>query len=492
MTVLPEVQSNYGRLKFFINGKWVSSESTHVQPVMNPAKDEVIAEVPFALKEEVHKAVEAAQNAFEKWRELPVTTRVGYIFKLKQKFDEHFEEVSRITTQNHGKIIDESRGESRRLVENIETACAVAYTLAKGEHLDQIATGIDGTLVKEPLGAFAIIGPFNFPALAPFWFIPIAIAVGCTLVVKPSEITPLPMQWCFKIMEEAGIPPGVVNLVHGGKEVNEALIAHPEIRGVCFVGSTPVAKYIYKMAGDHGKRALCQAGAKNFVVVMPDADLERTIPALMSSFFGNTGQRCLSGSNLVAVGDVYERLKNRFMEDASKLRLGNGLDEATEMGPLVSMKAKDRVLGYVEKAINEGAKLILDGRNAKVPDYPKGYFVGATIFDDVQPHMTIAKDEIFGPVASILKAKNLDEAIEIINEKTSFGNAACIFTSSGKNAREFRREVQAGNIGINIGIPAPMAFFPFAGKRESFFGVLHGQMDCVDFFLDKKVITARW
>jgi len=492
MTVLSEIKSNYGKLKLFINGKWISSESTHLHPVMNPAKDEAIAEVPFTLKEEIDQAVEAAQNAFEKWKELPVTTRAGYIYKLRQKFDEHFEEVSRITTQNHGKIIDESRGESRRLVENVETACAVAYTLAKGEQLDQIATGIDETLVKEPLGAFAIIGPFNFPALAPFWFIPIALAVGCTVVVKPSEITPLPMQWCFKIMEEVGLPQGVINLVHGSKEVNEALIANSKIKGVCFVGSTPVAKSIYKLAGEHGKRAICQAGAKNFVVVMPDADLEKTIPALMASFFGNTGQRCLSGANLVAVDDVHERLRAIFVETTSKLRLGYGLDEATEMGPLVSKKAKERVLGYVEKGISEGAKLILDGRDVKAPDYPNGYFVGPTIFDDVHPDMTIAKDEIFGPLTSILRVKNLDEAIEVINEKTSYGNAACIFTSSGRNAREFRRGVQVGNIGINIGIAAPMAFFPFAGWRESFFGVLHGQIDCVDFFTDKKVIVSRW
>jgi len=492
MVVLSEVQGDYGGLKLFIDGRWVGSESTYVQPVMNPAKDQVIAEVPFALREEVHEAVEAAQNAFEKWRELPVTTRAGYIYKLRQKFDEHFEEVSRITTQNHGKIIDESRGEARRLVENIETACAVAYTLAKGEQLDQIATGIDETLVKEPLGAFAITGPFNFPALAPFWFIPIAMAVGCTVIVKPSEITPLPLQWCTKIVEEAGIPPGVFNLVHGSKEVNEALIAHKGVRGVCFVGSTPVAKHIYKLAGEHGKRALCQAGAKNFVVVMPDADVDKAIPALMASFFGNTGQRCLSGANLIAVGDAYEQLKGRFVQTASNLRIGYGLDETIEMGPLVSKKARERVLGFVERGIDEGAKLILDGRNAKVPEYPNGYFLGASIFDDVSLDMAIAKEEIFGPVVCVIRAKNLDEAIEMINRKTNYGNAACIFTSSGRHAREFRRRVEAGNIGINIGIPAPMAFFPFAGQRESFFGVLHGQIDCVDFFTDKKVIAARW
>ena len=272
MVELQEIQNNYGRLKLFTSGKWVDSQSGYAQPVMNPAKDEVIAEAPFATREEVDKAVESARTAFGRWSELPVTTRAGYVFRLKQKLDEYFEDISRITTQNHGKIIDEARGETRRLVENVEAGCAAAYTLAKGEQLDQIASRVDETLVREPLGPFAVIGPFNFPSLAPFWFIPIAIALGCTLVVKPSEITPLPMQWCVKAIEEVGMPPGVVNVVHGAKEVNEALVADPSIQGVAFVGSTPVAKSIYRLAGEHGKRALCQAGAKNYVVVMPDSD----------------------------------------------------------------------------------------------------------------------------------------------------------------------------------------------------------------------------
>lgn len=491
-TVLKEVQRNYGRLRLFVDGKWIDSQSTRVQAVMNPAKDETIAEVPFATKDEVDRAVESARSAFEKWSEVPVTTRAGYVFRLKQKLDEYFEGISRITTQNHGKIIDEARGETRRLVENVEVGCAVAYTLAKGEHLDQVASGVDETLIREPLGSFAVLGPFNFPSLAPFWFIPIAIAVGCTVVVKPSEITPLPMQWCMKAIEEAGIPPGVVNLVHGSREVSEALIAHPEVRGVCFVGSTPVAKSIYRLAGEHGKRVLCQAGAKNYVVVMPDADLKMTINSLMPSFYGNTGQRCLSGANLVAVGQVYESLKKGFVEASSKLRLGYGLDESTEMGPLVTREARERVLGYIQKGLDEGAKLVLDGRQPRVERYSKGYFLGATVFDQVRPDMTIARDEIFGPVASIIRADKLDEAIEMINTKSNYGNEACIFTSSGKNAREFRRKVKAGNIGVNIGIAAPMGFFPFAGFKESFFGVLHGQVDCVDYFTDKKVVVSRW
>ncbi|MEM2193005.1 MAG: CoA-acylating methylmalonate-semialdehyde dehydrogenase [Candidatus Methanomethylicia archaeon] len=492
MTILPEVQSYYGRLKLYINGSWIDSKSSYTQLVMNPAKDEVIAEAPFATMDEVNEAIKAAAEAFEKWRETPITTRVQYIYRLKQRMEEHFEEISRITTQNHGKIIDEARGESRRLIENIETACAIAYTLAKGEHIDQVASGIDETLVREPLGVFTVIGPFNFPALAPFWFIPQALVLGCTLVVKPSEITPLPMMWCFKVLDELELPPGIVNLVYGSREVSEALIKHPDVQGVAFVGSTPTGKYVYKLAGEYGKRAIIQAGAKNYIVVMPDADLNKAIPALLTSFFGNTGQRCLSGSNLVAIGGVYESLKRKFVEAASKLKLGYGLDESVEMGPIVSINAKNRVINYIEKGVSEGAKLILDGRNAYVPEYPKGYFIGPTVFDDVTPDMIIARDEIFGPVANIIRADNLDEAIEMINTKTSYGNAACIFTSSGREAREFRRRVKCGNIGINVGIAAPMAFFPFGGWRESFFGVLHGQIDCVDFFTDKKIVIARW
>ncbi len=492
MAILHEVQKCYGRLKLYINGEWVESQTDKYGKVMNPAKDEVIGEVPYALSEEVDRAVKSAAEAFKFWSELPVTTRADYMYRLRERFMDHFENISRITTQNHGKIIDESRGETRRLIENIETGCAVAYTLAKGEQLDQIATGIDETLVREPLGVFGIIGPFNFPSLAPFWFIPTALTLGCTLVIKPSEICPLPMYWCFKIMEEVGLPPGVVNLVHGGREVGEALISHSEVKGVCFVGSTRVGKQIYKMAGEHGKRAICQAGAKNYIVVMPDADVDRAVPTLMSSFFGNTGQRCLSGANLVAVGEVYEELKTKFTEAASRLKLGYGLDESSEMGPVVTKRAKERILRYIEKGIEEGAKLILDGRNVKVPDYPNGYFLGVSVFDEVTPDMTIAKEEIFGPVASIIRADSLDEAIDMINEKTNYGNEACIFTRSGRNAREFRRRVKAGNIGINIGIAAPMAFFPFGGMRDSFFGVLHGQIDCVDFFTDRKVIVTRW
>ncbi len=491
MSILKEVRSHYGKLNLFINGEVIESESSEVYPVMNPAKDETIAKVPFATKEEVDIAVKSAAEAFERWKELPITTRIRYIFKMRNLMEAHFEEIARITTQNHGKIISESRGEVRRLVENIESACAVAYSLSKGENMDQIASGIDETLIREPLGVFAIICPFNFPAMVPFWFLPYAVVLGCPVIVKPSEITPIATDWAFKIMKELNLPPGVINMVHGSKEVVERLVTHPKIKGITFVGSTRVGSYLYKLAGEHGKRAIIQAGAKNFIVVMPDADLEKTIPALLTSFYGNTGQRCLSGANLVAVGDVYEKLKEKFVKAASELKIGYGLDESVEMGPVTTKKARERIIGYIEKGIEEGAKLILDGRKVEVKGYPNGYFLGPSIFDNVTPDMVIARDEIFGPVANILRTENLEEAIEIINE-SNYGNAACIFTSSGKWAREFRRKVEAGNIGINIGIAAPMAFFPFAGRKESFFGVLHGQIDSVDFFTDKKVVITRW
>ncbi len=490
--LLPEVQKEYGKLPLYINGRFVESETDYYQDVMNPAKDEVIAKVPFATKEEVDKAVEAAVQAYEKWKEVPIPTRMQYLYRMKFAVEKHAEEFARIIVQNHGKTIDEARGEMRRLIENIETAAAMLYTLYKGEHLDQIAVDIDETLVREPLGAFAIVGPFNFPIMAPFWFIPHAIAFGDTVVVKPSEITPVGMYWMCKVLhEEVKLPPGVFNVIHGSREVVEALIDHPDIRGIAFVGSTRVARAIYERAGKRGKRTLLQAGAKNYVIVMPDAKMDKTVANLMSSFFGNTGQRCLSGAVLVPVGEAYEKLVPKFKETASKLKLGYGLDEETEMGPLATKKGKERVLYYIEKGLEEGAKLTLDGRNAKVPEYPNGYFLGPSVFEEVTPDMTIAKEEIFGPVASVIRAETLDEAIEMANS-TEYGNAASIFTSSGEYARKFRREIIAGNIGINIGIAAPMAFFPFGGMKASFFGVVHGQIDCLDFFTDKKIVITRW
>lgn len=493
MPVLSEVAYTPSNLRLLVDGRWVESRSTEYLPVMNPATDVQISRVPLALQEEIESAIVSSQSAFSKWKEVPVSQRVQLLFRMKYVFEEHFEELARVNTQNHGKTIVESRGDVRRTIENVEAAIAAGYTLSKGEHIDLVSEGIDEETVKEPLGVFAIICPFNFPIMVPFWFIPYAIVLGCTVVVKPSEVTPLPMTFVTELLQkEAKIPPGVLNVVHGSKEAVETLISHSLIKGVTFVGSTSVGRYVYKLAGEYGKRAIVQAGAKNSILVMPDADLSDAVESCVSSFFGNAGQRCLAGANLMVTDDVQRDLLQKFTRRSEAIKLGYGLDESIEMGPMVSKKAKERTLQYVEKGESEGAKLVLDGRQSRVTGYENGYFMGATVFDGVNPDMTIAKEEIFGPVASVIQVSNLDEAIEFINKGTNYGNAASIFTRNGGYAREFRRRVQAGNIGINVGVAAPVAYFPFGGMRESFLGVLHGQMDSVDFFTDRKVVIARW
>lgn len=475
----------------YINGQWVESKSTQTLPVMNPATDEVIGHVPLSTPEEVREAVQAARDAFWEWRETPPLTRARYMFRLKELMEEHFEEMARILVQEEGKTLDEARGEIRRAIENVEVAAGIP-SLMMGYNAEDIAPGIDEEVVIQPLGVFCCIAPFNFPTMVPFWFMPYAVACGNTYIVKPSEQVPLSQNKVFELIDEAGFPPGVINLVNGAKEVVDALLEDKDVKGVSFVGSTAVAKYVYKKAAENGKRAQCQAGAKNFIVVMPDADLDRTVPALLTSFFGCAGERCLSGAVLLAVGDVYEPLKEAFIDAASRLRVGYGLDEAVQMGPVISKRHMERVLEYVERGLEEGAKLILDGRSIKVEGYPNGYFIGPTILDEVRPEMVIANEEIFGPVVCITRAQDLDEAVNIIHANP-YGNAASIFTASGKWAREFKYKVQCGNIGINIGIAAPIAFFPFGGYKDSFFGDLHGQgRDAINFFTERKVVIERW
>lgn len=478
-------------LKNYIAGAWVASQSSEILDVHNPATGEVIARVPLSTVEEVNRAVVAAKEAFQEWRETPPLVRARYMFRLKALMEEHFEDLARTCTREHGKILDEARGEVRRAIENVEVAAGVP-SLMMGYNAEDIAVGIDEECVLQPVGVFCCVAPFNFPAMVPFWFMPYAIACGNTYIVKPSEVCPISQNRLFELLDEADFPPGVVNLVNGAKGVVDALLTHPDLAGVSFVGSTPVGKYIYATAAANGKRAQCQAGAKNCLVVMPDAVLERTVAALLTSAFGNTGQRCLSGALVLAVGEVYEPLKARLVEAASRLTVGDGLDEAIQMGPVISRKALDRILGYVEKGLEEGAKLILDGRGVQVEGYPDGYFIGPTIFDQVRPEMVIAREEIFGPVLGIIPVADFEEALSII-EDIPYGNAVSLFTSSGKWTREFKYRVRCGNIGINIGIAAPIATFPFAGMKDSFFGDLHGQgRDAIQFFTDRKVVITRW
>ncbi|MHB1909141.1 MAG: aldehyde dehydrogenase family protein [Nitrososphaerales archaeon] len=492
MTAEHLIEKKVPILEQFVDGRFRPSSSKELHDIFNPSKGTVLAKIPYATQEETNEAIENAAIAFETWKNVPITERVKYIFKLKECFERHFEELAIANSENHGKTIVESRGDIRRAIDNIDSAISVAYTLAKGENLDQIAEGIDEFLVKEPLGVFGIICPFNFPVMIPFWFIPYAIVLGDTLVVKPSEITPLPMDLVARLVsKEVGFPHGVLNIVYGGREVSQDLIKNKDVQGVAFVGSTPVAKEIYKLAGEYGKRSLVNGGAKNSIVVLPDAELGNSIPSIISSFFGNAGQRCLAGSNLVSIGKVHDEVLSKFKSAALSLKVGPALQKTTEMGPVVSKSAKQRITKDILEGQEEGGKMILDGTNATVTGYEEGYYLRPTILE-LDEGMKSVRKEIFGPVAGLLSFESLDDAINFINKSTFYGNMASIFTTNGRNAREFRRRVNAGNIGINIGVASAAANFPFGGRRDSFYGTLHAQIDTVDFFTDKKVIISKW
>jgi len=495
MAILEEPIKEVTKLQNYIDGEWVESESDQTLDVLNPATQKLLAKVPMSTRGEVNAAVKAAKEAFPEWRQTPPLARVRCLFRLKELLEENFEELSRVQTMEHGKTIDESRGETRRGIEMVEVATGIP-SLMMGHHLEDIASGIDEYVIYQPLGVFGHIAPFNFPFMVPLWFSPFALATGNTFILKPSPRDPISQVKLTELLDEAGIPPGVYNLVHGAADVASVLLEHPDIKGMTFVGSTKVGREVYRKCGETGKRVIAQCGAKNFMVIMPDCETQRTIAALLTSFFGNAGQRCLSGANLVIVGEddtFYKRFLAAFVDAASKIRVGYGLDESTQMGPMQTVDSKKRVIEYIECGIREGARLILDGRELKVTgDYPDSAFLNPTIFDGVTPEMTIAKEEIFGPVASVLRAKDLDEAIKICNA-SPYGNGDAIFTSSGKAAREFQYRVESGNVGINIGIVAPMAFFPFSGMKDSFFGVLHGQgRDVIRFFTEGKVVIQRW
>lgn len=478
-------------MKNYINGEWVESNSTTFGEVWNPAKGEKIARVAYGTKEDVDKAVTAARQAFWDWRTTPPLTRARYLFRLKDAFEENFEDIARTLTTEQGKCIDEARGEVRRMIENVEHATGVT-TLMCGYTLEDIAKDIDCMGHRQPVGVFAAIVPYNFPGMVPWWFMPYALVTGNTFIVKPSEQVPMTQTRIFEVVDQIGFPEGVINMVHGSKEVVNALLEHPQISGISFVGSTPTAKYIYRRCGETGKRVQALGGAKNIVAVMPDANLATSMPSLITSFYGCSGQRCLSGAILAPVGEVADELVEKFTAAAKAMKVGDGLNEQTAMGPVVSEAHRQRVLGYIEKGIAEGAKLVLDGRNFKVLDCPNGFFLGPTIFDHVKPDMAIAREEIFGPVVSVVRCKTLNDAIELVNTR-GFANAACLYTASGAAAREFKYRVIPSMIGINIGIAAPMSFFPFGGAGQSMFGDTkgHGQ-EIFNFFTDTKVVIQRW
>ncbi|AOL17517.1 methylmalonate-semialdehyde dehydrogenase (acylating) [Sulfolobus sp. A20] len=482
------------RLRNYINGKFQESRGSQYKSVINPATLEKISEVPFSTREDTKEAIESAYEAFKTWSETPITERLKYLFRMREAILSHENEIARLITQEHGKTLSEAKGELRRALDNIEASIGGVYKIMGKNNLD-IAKDIDEELINEPLGVFASIIPFNFPVMIPFWFLPYAIITGNTIIIKPSPRTPNSFTQVMKIIhEEVKIPAGVINLIHGDKEVVDTLLEDNRVKGITFVGTTQIAKYVYEKGASYGKRVIAQASAKNFVVIMPDADLSKAIPNTVEAFYGNAGQRCLAAANLVVFKENHERVLKAFINEAKNYTLGYGLDEGVNMGPMNSKDGKDRALNYIEKGISEGGKLVLDGRQFRIKgNYPETNFLAPSVFDDVQPSMTIAQEEIFGPVASVIETNNIDEAIEIIN-KSKYGNAASIFTSNGKHARQFKKYVKAGNIGVNIGIAQPIAWYPFAGMKDSHFGDLHGQGgdDYIHFFTDRKVIISRW
>ena len=490
---MPDVanRSDVEILDNFIGGRWVSAQTTEFFDVHNPAVGDVIGRTPLSTGADVDAAVRAATDAFPAWRDTPVNARAQVLYRFKALLEQNFEEMARIVTTEHGKTLDEARGSVRRGIECVEVACG-APSLMQGFGLEDISQGIDCHVVRQPLGVCAAIAPFNFPAMVPMWFLPFAIATGNTFVLKPSEQVPLSQRKMVDLLSRCDLPAGVVNIVNGGRDVVNAICDHPGIRAVSFVGSTPVAKHVYQRGTHAGKRVQALGGAKNFVVVMPDANFDRSIGIITESFYGCAGERCLAGSMLVPVGDAHVESRDRLVASARALKVGDGTEPGVTMGPVISAGHKERVLGYIDKGVAEGAKLLVDGRGTRVADRPRGYFVGPSIFDEVSPKMSIGHDEIFGPVASICPVKTLDEAIAMMKSHPN-ANATSIFTSSGKAAREFAKHATASMVGVNIGVAAPMAYFPFGGAKDSFFGDLkaHGR-DGVEFYTDKKVTISRW
>jgi malonate-semialdehyde dehydrogenase (acetylating) / methylmalonate-semialdehyde dehydrogenase len=490
---MPDVasRSDVQILDNFIGGRWVKASTAEFFDVHNPAVGDVIGRTPLSTGGDVDAAVQAATQAFPAWRDTPVNARAQVLYRFKAQLEEHFEEMARIVTTEHGKTLDEARGSVRRGIECVEVACG-APSLMQGFGLEDISHGIDCHVVRQPLGVCAAIAPFNFPAMVPMWFLPFAIATGNTFVLKPSEQVPLSQRKMVDLLSRCDLPTGVVNIVNGGRDVVNAICDHPGIRAVSFVGSTPVAKHVYQRATHAGKRVQALGGAKNFVVVMPDANFDRSIDIIAESFYGCAGERCLAGSMLVPVGDAHREARDRMVAAAKGLRVGDGSQPGVTMGPVISAAHRERVRGYINKGVAEGGKLLVDGRETRVSDRPNGYFVGPTVFDDVSPTMAIGHEEIFGPVASICPVKTLDEAIALMKSHPN-ANATSIFTSSGKTAREFAKHATASMVGVNIGVAAPMAYFPFGGAKDSFFGDLkaHGR-DGIEFYTDKKVTISRW
>ncbi len=480
-------------LKNYINGAWTESLSKQAIAVINPANQEILAKVPYGIdtKKDIELATESASKAFKEWSKVPVIKRVQVLYQLKSLLEKNIESLAEIITQESGKTRAESIGEIQRAIENVEVACGTPMLIA-GDVIEDIASGVDEMMIRQPLGVAACIAPFNFPSMIVFWFLPYAIATGNSFIVKPSEKVPLTMMKIFEFIEQLDIPKGLVSLVHGGKDSVDAILEHPVIKAISFVGSTPVARYIYSKGTANGKRVQAQGGAKNPVVILPDADIEMSSKIIADSVYGCAGQRCLAASTIITVGDEKGQIKEALYETVKSRTTGYGLEDGVDMGPVITAESKNRIRGLIQKGIDEGAKIVLDGRNISISGYENGNFLAPTILENVALDKELIKTEIFGPVMSLISMKNIEDAIQFVNSG-NYGNMACIFTGSGASARKFRNEANAGNIGINIGVAAPMAQFPFSGWKDSFFGDLHGQgKHAIEFFTQTKVIIERW
>lgn len=476
----------------FIGGEW-TRPSVASAPVFNPSTGDVISDCPMGGSAEVNAAVEAAAAAFPAWRDTPVIERARLFFRYRQLVEDNFDRICASISREHGKTLVEARGSIYRGIENIEYACG-APTLLFGDTLENVARNVDCETVLQPLGVCVGITPFNFPAMVPLWMFPLALACGNTFVLKPSEKVPLTALLLVELLEKAGLPKGVLNVVHGGRDCVDALLAHPKVKAISFVGSSPVAKHIFETGTRNGKRVQANGGAKNYVVVMPDADVHRSVEALSTAAFGCAGERCMAGSTAVTVGKAADRILPQLVDAARSIKVGrtDTTMSQPDMGPVITAAHRDRVLGLVASGEKEGAKVVCDGRGARVADAPNGFYVGATIVDQVSESMTIAREEVFGPVLNVMRMEDLDQAIALAN-RSSFGNGASIFTSSGPAAREFKHRVKAGMVGINVGVPATMAMFPFTGWDASFYGDLHIQgREAVQFYTQQKTITTRW
>ncbi|MCD9023575.1 CoA-acylating methylmalonate-semialdehyde dehydrogenase [Cohnella silvisoli] len=477
-------------LKNWIGGTWVESASSATEEVYNPATEEVLAYVPLSTKEDVDRAVQSANTAFKTWSTTPVPRRARVMFKYQQLLVDNWEELAKLVTLENGKSYGEAYGEVQRGIECVEFA-AGAPSLMMGKQLPDIASNLESGMYRYPIGVVAGITPFNFPMMVPCWMFPLAIACGNTFVLKPSERTPLLANRLAELFKEAGLPDGVFNIVHGARDVVNGILEHRDIAAVSFVGSQPVAEYVYKTASAHGKRVQALAGAKNHSIVMPDADLDLTVKEIVNAAFGSAGERCMACAVVVAVGEIGDILVSKLVEAANRITIGNGMEEGIFLGPVIRGPHKDRTLKYIEIGEQEGALLVRDGRKDAAAA-GEGYFVGPTIFDGVQSGMKIWEDEIFAPVLSIVRVETLEEAIGLAN-RSELANGACLFTRSGSSVRQFRETIDAGMLGVNLGVPAPMAFFPFSGWKKSFYGDLHANgSDGVEFYTRKKMVTARW